>query len=153
MHYQAIERCDEALLLEPENFDIRFYRMLSLADFSKYEEALAEVKSLESESPGNVKLIGTHASLLERMGDYDAAHSMIAPFKEGKKVPGSIIDTYARLCHRYSECDQAATLVDKVLAKPGLNKDLRRGLLFTLAKLQETLRHEFNDIRVLPVPL
>ena len=137
MHYRAIRICDEALELEPDNFDIRFYRTLSLADFNKYEEALAELKILESESPGNLKLVGTHASLLERMGDYNAAHDMILPHVEDQEAPGSIIDTYTRLCHRYNECDQATSLVEKMLARPGLNKDFRRGLLFTLIKLKD----------------
>ena len=139
MHYQAIQRCNEALKLDPENSDIRYYLVLSLADFGKYEEALAELKTLESESPGDVKLIGTHASLLERMGDYDAAHSMMMPHIDEEKIPGSIINTYARLCHRFNECDQAVSLMEKVLAKPDLIEGLKRGLLFTLGKLKDRL--------------
>jgi tetratricopeptide (TPR) repeat protein len=137
MHYQAIERCDEALKLDPENFEIRFYRTLSLADSGKYEEALAELSTLETESPGNLKLIGAHAGLLERLGEYESAHDMILPYLDDQNITGGIVNTFARLCHRFNECDQATRLVDMALAKPGLNRNLRRALLFTLGLLKD----------------
>ena len=139
MHYQAIGLCDEALKMYPDNFDIRYYRVLSLADFGRFDEALDGVKALKSEEPGEVKLIGTHASLLERMGNYDAAHEMILPYINEQKIPGSIVTTFMRLCHRYDECDQAEILVNILLAKPELNPELRRGLLFNLVKLKDRL--------------
>ena len=139
MHYRAIGLCDEALKMYPDNFDIRYYRVLSLADFGRFDEALDGVKALKSEEPGEVKLIGTHASLLERMGNYDAAHEMILPYINEQKIPGSIVTTFMRLCHRYDECDQAEILVNILLAKPELNPELRRGLLFNLVKLKDRL--------------
>jgi tetratricopeptide (TPR) repeat protein len=139
MHYQAIRLCDEALNLYPDNFDIRYFRVLSLADFGKFDEALDGVKALESEESGEVKLIGTHASLLERMGNYDDAHEMILPYINEQKIPGSIVTTFMRLCHRYDECDQAEILVNILLAKPDLNPELRRGLLFNMVKLKDRL--------------
>ena len=139
MHLQAIESCDEALMIEPDNKVARFYKALALGDSAHLEEGLAELENLEKSTPDDPKIIGAKASLLEKLGEYDRAHDLIKRYFEGGKIPVGIVDIYSRLCHRYDECDNAIMLMNESLDNNTLAKDYRRGLLFTLAKLHDRL--------------
>jgi len=131
----AIRTCDDALELDPDNFEARFYKALSLGDYTRYEEALAELDSLGQEAPEDKRIIISKVGLLERLGDYDKAHEQILPFLSDENVPAGVVDIFARLCHRFDECDKAIRLMEGVLAKEDLDKEYRRGIMFTLGKV------------------
>jgi len=139
MHAQSIESCNEALIIDPDNQAARFYMALALGDSAHFEEAMTELEELDKETPDDPKIIVAKASQLEKLGEYDQAHNLITRYFDSGHVPASFVDIYARLCHRYDECDNAIALMDRSLAKLGFDKEYRRGLLFTLAKLHDRL--------------
>ena len=140
MHVQAIESCEEALRLEPDNFVARFFHARAKADSSRLEEALAELQMLEDEAPNNPNILAAKASLLEELGEYDEAHAIVTKFFESDRMPAAIVSAFARLCHRYNECDKAVELLDSILKKPDLQKEYRRGLLFSLGKIHDRMK-------------
>lgn len=136
---QSIKTYEEALNIDPDNQVARFYLALTLGDSGYIEEGLVEIEKLEEITPDDPKIIGAKATLLEKLGEYDKAHHLISDCFEKGYIPAGIVDIYSRLCHRYNECDNAITLMNKSLENNKLNKESRRGLLFTLAKLHDRL--------------
>ena len=82
MHIQAIESCEEALRLDPDNFMARFFRALINADSTHYEEALEELQKLEMEAPDNPKILVAQATVLEKLGEHDKAHDIVKVFRK-----------------------------------------------------------------------
>lgn len=141
MQYQAIEACNEALMLDPGNVTARFYRALALGDTARYEEALAELESLEHETPADQKILGAKAALLEKLGDNEQAYAIVQRFFGADQIPGGIVNVFARLCHRFNVCDKAIEIIEQILETPGLASDYRRSLLFSLGKIHDRMGH------------
>lgn len=139
MQEYCVRVCEEALEIEPDNFEARYFKVLALGDWARYEQALDELQALEAQSPDNMKLIATKAALLEHMGDYEKAHELVLTCCEADHVPSGAVHVYAQLCHRYDECDNAIRLMNEILEDPDLEIPRRRGLLFTLGKLHDRL--------------
>ena len=139
MLHLAIECCDQALELSPNNFEARFFKALCLVDSTRYEVALAELQELENEAPGDPRVLGAKAGVFEKQGDYESAYRLIQPFIELDEVPDEVVYVFARLCHRFDECDKVITLMNDILARPGLDRETRCSFLFTLSKLYDRL--------------
>ena len=137
----AIQTCDDALELDPGNFEARFYKALTLGDFTRYEEALAKLDSLGLEAPEDKRIIISRVQILERLGDYDKAHEQILHFLDEKDVPAGAVDIFARLCHRFDECDKAIQLMERILATEGLDTQYRRAIMFTLGMVLDRQRN------------
>ena len=140
LHIQAIESCEEALRLDPGNFVARFFRALVKVDSAQYEEAFAELQKLENEAPDDPRILGAQANALEKLGKYDEAHEIVKGFLENEYMPEGIVEVFARLCHRYNECDRAVELLDGILEKPDLKKGYRRSLLFSLGEIHDRMK-------------
>lgn len=156
MHQQAIDSCKKAMEIDPDNKSAHFFLTLALTDSVHYEEALKELDSLVLDAPDSPLLLGARANLLARLGDYEEAHQIIKSLINKDTATDNIIDVYARLCHKFDECDEATAMLYQTLKKTDLNKSYRRGLLFTLGKLQDRLHnydsafeaiHEANELK------
>jgi len=156
MHQQAIDSCKKAMEIDPGNKPAHFFLALALTDSVHYEEALKELDALAIDAPDSPLLLGARANLLERLGHYGEAHQIIKSLINKDTDLDNIANIYARLCHKFNECDEAATMLYQILEKPDLNKAYRRGVLFTLGKLQDRLQnydsafeaiHEANELK------
>jgi tetratricopeptide (TPR) repeat protein len=154
MHKESIENCKKALEIEPGNKIARFYLALALSDSTHFEEALATLDDLYpevseksySEVPDAASILHAKASILERLGQIDEAHQIIkALLTEGtESIPDGLANVYARLCHKFDECDQALAMIHNSLNKPDLDIGVKSSLLFTLGRLQDHL-HNYEE--------
>jgi tetratricopeptide (TPR) repeat protein len=156
MHPEAIETCEEALRLDPGNFEVRFFRALVKSDSAHYEEALADLRTLGKEAPDDNRILVAQAALLEKLGEYEEARFIVKMFLDHEHMPDGIVDVFARLCHRYNECDKAIELLGSMLEKPDLHKADRRSLLFSLGEIHDRMNQydeafacmkEANDLK------
>jgi tetratricopeptide (TPR) repeat protein len=141
MHQQAIENCEKALDIDPGNETALFFRALALADSTYYEEALNELEKLLPVTHDSAKVLHAKASILERLGYYGEAHEIIKPLMAQDSVPDGIANVYARICHKFDECDQALAMINDTLMKPDLDMGVKRSLLFTLGRLHDSLHN------------
>lgn len=141
MHQQAIDSCKKAMEIDPGNKSAHFFLALALTDSVHYEEALKELDALAIDAPDSPLLLGARANLLERLGHYEDAHQIIRSLINKGSALSNFVNVYARLCHKFDECDEATTMLDQILKKTDLDKSGRRGMLFTLGKLQDRLQH------------
>jgi len=149
MHQQAIDSCKKAMEIDPGNKSANFYLALTLSNSAHYEEALKEIDSLVLDTPDNPLYLGARANLLERLGNYEEAHQIIKSLLNDNTinedtVAENLADIYARLCYKFDECDEATAMIYQILKKQDLDKSCRRGLLFTLGKLQDRL-HNYDS--------
>ena len=141
LYQLAIQTCEDALELDPDNFEARFYKAVTMGDFTRYEEALAELDALGQEAPEDERIIICRAGLLERLGDYDKAREQILPFLDEEEASPEAVGIFARLCHHFGECDKAIQLMERILSTEGLDDEYRREILFTLAKVLDQQRN------------
>jgi tetratricopeptide (TPR) repeat protein len=139
MQEKALECYEEAVNIDPDNYEARFSKILVLSDLARYEKALDELKQLETDYPVSSEIMGTKAGLLERIGQHDEAHELVKMCLNDESVPSGVINVYAHLCHRYNECEKVIDMMDNILDDDNLETSKRRGLLFTLGKLQDRI--------------
>lgn len=156
MHQQAIDSCKKAMEIDTGNKSAHFFLALALSDSVHYEEALKELDLLALDAPDSPLLLGARANLLDRLGHHEDAHQIIKSLINKGSALNNIVNVYARLCHKFDECDEATTMIYQTLKKTDLDKSYRRGLLFTLGKLQDRLHnydsafeaiHEANELK------
>ena len=141
MPKQAIENCTKALVIDPDNETAHFFLALALADTTRYEEALNELEIILDITPDNAKALNAKASILERLGHDDEAHQIVTSLMKQNAIPDGIANVFARLCHKYDECDQALEMIDNTLKIPDLDKGIECSLLFTLGLLHDRLHN------------
>ena len=144
MHAQSIENCQKALEIDPENKTARFFLALAMADSTRFEEALMELEKLLPEEPDTAKILHAKASILERLGHDDEAHQIITSLMSQDSIPDGVANVYARLCHKFDECDKALAMIHEILDKPDLELGIKSSLLFTLGRLQDRL-HNYEE--------
>ena len=79
------------------------------------------------------------ASVLEKLGDYEAAHNLVIPLTRNNKVSAAAASIFARLCHRFDECDYAVKISEKILSETPIGNKERRTLLFSLGDIHDRL--------------
>ncbi|MDH5764377.1 MAG: sulfotransferase [Gammaproteobacteria bacterium] len=141
MPNQAVDCCNRALDLDPDNKVARLFKVTSLASASRHEEALKELEILSLSMPDDSKILGTKASLLERLGKHDDAYQIVKSSMQDGKVPATLANVFGRQCHKYNECENAIASINEALERADLSVSYRRDLLFTLGRLHDRLHN------------
>ncbi|MGB5259878.1 MAG: sulfotransferase [Gammaproteobacteria bacterium] len=135
----ADECYGEILQLDPGNVDARFNHAMLVADTGRYEEAFAELQKLGNDAPEDTRFPVAEAGLREKLGDYEAAQDLILPLIKPEKISAATATIYARLCHRFGDCDNAVNVLERMLPDAALGAKERRSLLFSLGDVHDRL--------------
>jgi len=102
----------------------------------EYDQALEECEILLGHAPDNITALGFKADLLERKGDYAQAYALIRELAASGRLDITGLETFARLCHRFDACEEAARVVHAKLQTMTLDEQ-RRSLHFALGRIYD----------------
>jgi tetratricopeptide (TPR) repeat protein len=131
---QALECFCACLAIEPLNPQARYNQALALERSGRLEEALEAYRQVP---PGShqLDLTGAQAGILEKLGEFAAAHALLEPMIESGTAGMRALDTYARLCRHFGECDQAIQRIEMYLQSGLANENDQRLLHFRVGEL------------------
>ena len=125
MYEEAAREYEQALALDPEQSELRFYLGLSLFHLGKVEKALQEYKRALKMEPDNTKILNNLGIALERLGKLDEA---ITCYRKAVEKDDQYAKAYANLGYAHykrgqREDRQAATecFLKAIELHPGLS--------------------------------
>jgi tetratricopeptide (TPR) repeat protein len=133
---KARECFSACIAIEPENAQARYNYALALERSGKLEEALEAYRQVP---PGThqLDLLGAQAGVLEKLGEFEAAHASLEPVIESGTAGLRALDTYARLCRHFGECDQATRRIEDFLQSGAADETEQRHLHFRAGELYD----------------
>lgn len=153
----ALERLVQARLAANQADAARYglERLIALApDQSRYRRQLAMTYRLDRQldkaqsildealmrDPADAATAAAKAELFFLQGEYDAAHTMLAPFLDHTPVHPAVTQSFARLAPRIDAQQRAVSMLRSTIASP-IDATTRARLLFELGHLLDGLGH------------
>ena len=99
-----------------------------------YDRALEECGLVLRRVPGDPHALGLKADLLERKGLFNEAWEVLRDLVGQDRLTVSGAEVYAKLCHRFDDCENAVAAIERALARERVDEG-RRALLFALGKV------------------
>lgn len=133
---KAVQCFEDVLARDPHNAEAQYNLALSLERSGRMNEALA---TYEHVPPGDhgLDLLGARACILEKLGDFEAAHALLDSALQSGAVGLRSLDAYARLCRHFGECDQAIERIEARLRAPDVDDTEQRHLHFRIGELYD----------------
>lgn len=100
------------------------------------EGALACVERGLALAPNDPALMAAKADALFVQGEIETAHELLSALLEGD-AHGAVVLAFTRLCHRVGRVDDGIALLERALARPGLDPQQAAFMSFRLAGLLE----------------
>ena len=127
----------KAIELKPEYVDAYLSLGRSLRAQGKYPEALDSYRRALSLAPENAVAVSGAASMLEHLGQFDAARQILAPVLEKGVNTVDVALPYAATSRYTGEKDHAMELLERLLADENCGRGLRIEGHFMLGKLYD----------------
>ena len=133
----AEEHFREAIRLEPDRIEGHLNLAAALRSLGKYPEALEAYRRVLALAPGHPAAIGGTASMLERLGQFEAARELLAPVLERGMDSLELALPYAAISRYTGEKVGAMDLLERLLADESRDRALRIEGHFMLGKLYD----------------
>lgn len=133
---KAVQCFEDVLFHDPNNAEAQYNRALSLERSGHMDEALAGYERIPPGDHG-LDLLGARACILEKLGDFAAAHALLDSALQSGSAGLRSLDAYARLCRHFGECDQAIERIEARLRAPDLDDTEQRHLHFRIGELYD----------------
>lgn len=127
--------CD-ILAREPRHAEAQYNLALALERSGLLDEALEAYAQVPSGYHG-IDLVGARAGILEKLGDFEAAHALLETVLGSDTAGLRVLDVYARLCRHFGECDRAIERIEACLRLGTADEAEQRHLHFRLGGLYD----------------
>lgn len=142
-HHSALTAAETAARLAPDAPDVLLMQANTLRAAQQLDDALAIANRLLRSTPDHLGAIACKAEILDRRGDSEAAASLLVPHLDIDPVPPQLARAFGQVAvNRGQESlppGKVAALLERCLAGAGLTRLDRRGLLFLLANLLQSM--------------
>ncbi len=142
-HNSALTAAETAARLAPDAPDVLLMQANTLRAAQQLDDALAIANRLLRSTPDHLGAIACKAEILDRRGDSEAAASLLVPHLDIDPVPPQLARAFGQVAvNRGQESlppGKVAALLERCLAGAGLTRLDRRGLLFLLANLLQSM--------------
>jgi tetratricopeptide (TPR) repeat protein len=131
---QAVACFRRILQRDPRDPPAQYNLALALERCGQLDESLA---AYEQVAPGahGLDIPGARASVLEKQGNFAAAHAVVVPVIQSGSAGMRALDVYARLCRHFDECDRAVELLEARLQSGVCDETEQRHMHFRLGEL------------------
>lgn len=134
--HKALKCFEDILSRDPDNAEAHYNQALALERSGLLDEALAAYQRVPVGNHG-LDLIGARACILEKLGEFEAAHELLEPVMESGASELRSLDTYARLCRHFGECDRAIERIEARLRPGEADENEQRHLHFRVGELYD----------------
>jgi len=101
----------------------------------KFPEAIACCDEALRVSPGHLGAVARKATILDEMGEKQAAYDLLKPHFDPQKPDADIAFTLGRVARRVGKSDEARAAYEAVLTNPALSRIARSQVLYRLGAL------------------
>lgn len=127
-----------AIELKPDFVEAHVDLAASLRSQGRYPEALETYRRALALAPTHPGAVGGAASMLERLGQFDAARQLLAPVLDAGIDTIALALPYAAISRYTGEKEMAMELLERMLAEDNRDRPLRMEGHFMLGKLYDT---------------
>lgn len=137
---QSITSSKRAVYLSPDWYQAYISLSQALNGAARWDEALQAIDQGLTQDPENEDLIAQKANILEKKGHYTEAYQMVRPLIEDRtSYRVSALSTFITLAMRFGAERDAATLLELIRQKKGLNQGTRCAVNFQAGDLNHAL--------------
>jgi len=133
---KALNSFSTILARDPLHAEAQYNRALALERAGRLEEALDAYQQVPPGDHG-LDLTGAQAGILEKLGDFEAAHELVEPLIDANTAWLRSLDVYARLCRHFGECDRAIERIEARLQSGAADDNEQRHLHFRVGELYD----------------
>ncbi len=134
--HEALKCFCDSLDLDPGYPEAQYNKALALERSGLLQGAL---EAYQQVLPGDhgLDLVGARAGILEKLGDFEAAHVLLEPVIESGAAGLRALDTYARLSRHFGECEKAIERIEFRLRSGMSNEIVMCHLHFRVGELYD----------------
>ncbi len=126
----------DILSKHPRHVEAQYNLALSLERSGLNEAALEAYKQVPLGDHG-LDLIGSQAGMLEKLGEFAAAHALLEPLIASGVAGLRALDSFGRLCRHFGDCDRAIESMEARLQSGSISEEDQRLLHFRLGTLYD----------------
>ncbi len=127
----------EALRCKPDYMNALVGLGAALIDRGDTDGALAHFDDMMQAHPDSPTARASKAWVLEIKGEFDGCYEIVRPLIDAGPPDAAIAALFGRIAQRYDRRDEAAGLIERMLADGDLNAGQRQLLHFALGKLYD----------------